>query len=210
MKTKTAGDWVFERSSGHAGYRCKKCADWVYQGQPLKCKCGEKEVPMSIIDWFNPEDIDHLRAYEFLVRTEKWPEGFVPVGLDWNPGWFHVISQNIALKHALRMIDIADNKAEVEKRKKEIEDRRKEEKDSRPKADRVLELMRQGWTLYAIFPPNGAMVFRISPPEGSDRSLRVLKVHSSTGRKLLRYKQIEEERNSEDSLLSIRRNYRLK
>jgi hypothetical protein len=31
--------WVFERSSGYAGYRCQICATWVYANQPLKCDC---------------------------------------------------------------------------------------------------------------------------------------------------------------------------
>lgn len=34
-------NWVFERSSGYAGYRCTKCATWVYMGQPLRCSCNK-------------------------------------------------------------------------------------------------------------------------------------------------------------------------
>jgi hypothetical protein len=33
------GDWVFERSSGFAGYRCQRCATWLYDNQKLVCKC---------------------------------------------------------------------------------------------------------------------------------------------------------------------------
>ncbi len=31
--------WVFERSSGYAGYRCTKCMKWVYNTLPLICDC---------------------------------------------------------------------------------------------------------------------------------------------------------------------------
>lgn len=36
---KTKGDWVFERSSGYAGYRCRTCATWIYANTEYKCKC---------------------------------------------------------------------------------------------------------------------------------------------------------------------------
>ncbi len=32
-------EWVFERSSGHPGYRCQGCATWVYENQPRLCHC---------------------------------------------------------------------------------------------------------------------------------------------------------------------------
>lgn len=32
--------WVFERSSGYAGFRCIYCATWVYNYQPKICKCS--------------------------------------------------------------------------------------------------------------------------------------------------------------------------
>jgi hypothetical protein len=33
------GDWIFHRSSGFAGWRCTKCATWVYNNQPKVCNC---------------------------------------------------------------------------------------------------------------------------------------------------------------------------
>ena len=36
------GQWVFERSSGYSGYRCQKCAEWVYEEQELECKCDKE------------------------------------------------------------------------------------------------------------------------------------------------------------------------
>jgi hypothetical protein len=35
----STGDWIFERSSGYAGYRCRKCGTWVYENTRKKCNC---------------------------------------------------------------------------------------------------------------------------------------------------------------------------
>lgn len=35
------GLWHYERSSGYAGYRCQKCAEWIYEGNPFVCKCDK-------------------------------------------------------------------------------------------------------------------------------------------------------------------------
>ena len=35
------GDWVFERSSGYAGFRCLKCAKWMYAHETKRCNCDK-------------------------------------------------------------------------------------------------------------------------------------------------------------------------
>ena len=37
----TAGLWDFERSSGHAGYRCQRCGTWEYANKTLRCPCDD-------------------------------------------------------------------------------------------------------------------------------------------------------------------------
>ncbi len=42
-----SNNWVFERSSGYAGYRCIKCSTWIYanqypEKQEFKCICIKK------------------------------------------------------------------------------------------------------------------------------------------------------------------------
>ena len=34
-------NWVFERSSGYAGWRCVACGTWIYFNDPKKCCCDE-------------------------------------------------------------------------------------------------------------------------------------------------------------------------
>lgn len=31
----------------------------------------------EFIDWFNPRNLNHLKAYKHLQKTGVWPEGFV-------------------------------------------------------------------------------------------------------------------------------------
>ena len=33
---------------------------------------------MSILDFFNPKDLEHLQAYVHLNNTGVWPTGFLP------------------------------------------------------------------------------------------------------------------------------------
>ena len=33
---------------------------------------------MTLLDWFDPDNIEHLKAYKHLQETGIWPEGFIP------------------------------------------------------------------------------------------------------------------------------------
>ncbi len=35
------GKWVFEHSSGYAGFRCKNCHEWIYANKSKNCKCDD-------------------------------------------------------------------------------------------------------------------------------------------------------------------------
>lgn len=45
METAAAkkSNWVFERSSGYAGFRCIHCATWKYASEFLICPCDEEK-----------------------------------------------------------------------------------------------------------------------------------------------------------------------
>lgn len=40
-KKESKGTWHFEVSSGYDGWRCDKCATWVYDGKALVCDCDK-------------------------------------------------------------------------------------------------------------------------------------------------------------------------
>jgi hypothetical protein len=42
---------------------------------------------MTIVQWFDPENIQHIKAYKHLMVTGVWPEGFIPRGIEFPPTW---------------------------------------------------------------------------------------------------------------------------
>jgi len=47
---------------------------------------------MIIEDFFNPNDIEHIKALKVLEETNKWPENFIPK---------NIISHTSGVKYAL-------------------------------------------------------------------------------------------------------------
>jgi hypothetical protein len=45
---------------------------------------------ISIIDFFDPYNVEHLKAYRVLEKTGSWPKGFLPKdgeGMEWPMVW---------------------------------------------------------------------------------------------------------------------------
>jgi hypothetical protein len=42
---------------------------------------------MTIVEFFDPHDIKHIKAYENVMNTGAWPKGFLPVGIEIPPMW---------------------------------------------------------------------------------------------------------------------------
>jgi len=42
---------------------------------------------LTIAEFFNPYDSDHLAAYQYLAENGAWPEGFLPEGIEFSPLW---------------------------------------------------------------------------------------------------------------------------
>jgi len=59
---------------------------------------------MNIAEWFDPHNIDHIKAYRFLSETGTWPIGFVPLGMEFGPVWYAELATKMAecwVQHAL-------------------------------------------------------------------------------------------------------------
>jgi len=50
---------------------------------------------MNIVDWFDPSNIEHLKAYKHLQDTGVWPEGFLPEDIEMLPLWSLLLSGKI-------------------------------------------------------------------------------------------------------------------
>ena len=86
------GNWVFERSSGYAGYRCTRCATWIYEGQPKQCNCDVDKL--KIIKKIDKIDGCHhcpLRKYEHRSGqsycTHQATESYCVTGREDIPKW---------------------------------------------------------------------------------------------------------------------------
>jgi len=51
---------------------------------------------MKIIEWFDPKNVDHLKAYRHLQDNGLWPEGFIPENMEFMAGWQIFIASSMA------------------------------------------------------------------------------------------------------------------
>jgi hypothetical protein len=51
---------------------------------------------MKFLDFFNPLDIDHLRAYNHLQKNGTWPKGFIPEDVEMDDHWYMLMQTKMA------------------------------------------------------------------------------------------------------------------
>jgi hypothetical protein len=51
---------------------------------------------MNILDFFNPLDIDHLKAYQHLEKKGSWPSDFIPEDVLFDTNWQMLLQSNMA------------------------------------------------------------------------------------------------------------------
>ena len=68
-------------------FTCRRCGETkpVWAGKGVCEDCLKDCV--DIVDWFDPENMDHLKAYLHLQKTGTWPEGFIPDNIIRGSGW---------------------------------------------------------------------------------------------------------------------------
>ncbi len=54
------------------------------------------EIATSIVDWFDPNNIEHIKAYQTLERTGMWPKDFLPENILLTDTWQVGIMAKIA------------------------------------------------------------------------------------------------------------------
>ena len=50
----------------------------------------------SFCEWFDPQNIEHLKAYFQLQNTGMWPDKFIPVNIFIEPNWPVIIAFKLA------------------------------------------------------------------------------------------------------------------
>ena len=56
----------------------------------------EEGTTISIFDWFDPYDMEHLRAYRTLHERGCWPEDFPPSHVEMTTNWQVAIMSKMA------------------------------------------------------------------------------------------------------------------
>jgi len=56
---------------------------------------GQQNKP-SFCEWFDPNNIEHLRAYKHLQNAGAWPEGFKPGNIYMESFWQIMLAGKIA------------------------------------------------------------------------------------------------------------------
>lgn len=51
---------------------------------------------MTIIEWFDPVNIEHLQAYKGISDGIYWPKDLLPKDIEFPPGWFSRINSKLA------------------------------------------------------------------------------------------------------------------
>jgi hypothetical protein len=51
---------------------------------------------MSIVDFFDVHNTEHIKAYKVLMQTGRWPYGFAPEGTEFPPAWQIAIANKLA------------------------------------------------------------------------------------------------------------------
>jgi hypothetical protein len=51
---------------------------------------------MKFLEFFDPLDINHLKAYQHLQKTGTWPEGFIPKNIEMDVNWYLLMQYKMA------------------------------------------------------------------------------------------------------------------
>jgi len=61
---------------------------------------------MNIVEFFDPSNITHLQAYDYLQHNGTWPEDFFPRAMEFKPGWQVDIMSKIVDEYIQFRIDM--------------------------------------------------------------------------------------------------------
>ncbi len=51
---------------------------------------------MNIVDYFDPYNMEHIRAYRHLQKEGTWSRGFIPEGMEFPNGWHFLVLNKLA------------------------------------------------------------------------------------------------------------------
>jgi hypothetical protein len=69
---------------------------------------NDRENTVNFAEWFDVNNIDHIRAYVHLRITGMWPEGFIPDNVEMGSIWQVDLMQKMAEEWMIHMLRIAN------------------------------------------------------------------------------------------------------
>lgn len=51
---------------------------------------------MTIIEWFDIKNIEHIKAYHYMGKTGQWPEGFIPDDIEFVTNWNMILMSKMS------------------------------------------------------------------------------------------------------------------
>ena len=64
---------------------------------------------MNIAEWFESDNIEHIKAFYHLQHTGFWPKGFIPDYVSFSPTWQVLLQAKMAdnwIKHILKVEEV--------------------------------------------------------------------------------------------------------
>jgi hypothetical protein len=58
----------------------------------------EKDKKVNVVEWFDPYDIEHIRAYRQMQEGGHWPKGLLPKNIEFprSYSWFSAVEAKMA------------------------------------------------------------------------------------------------------------------
>lgn len=77
---------------------------------------------MLLLDWFDPHNTEHVKAYKHLMLFGQWPDGFLPENVIFPAGtWRYEIAQKLAAAWALHLDQVLSTDTDTGKVKKALD-----------------------------------------------------------------------------------------
>jgi len=67
-----------------------------------------RSMMMNIVDWFDVNNLEHLKAYKHLGETGVWPTTFIPNFVEMGTLWYGRITSKIADEFVNKMLNNID------------------------------------------------------------------------------------------------------
>jgi hypothetical protein len=105
---------IFSARGDSVDYSCGKCGDYgTHHGKSgsMRTISGREYSfveflwipdemieghPIDFVGWFDPDDINHIRAHEHLCHEGQWPNDFIPKNCLMSCSWMTDLTRKLA------------------------------------------------------------------------------------------------------------------